>query len=170
MKEKAPYFIEVPRANLREVPVNVRILDWSEIYGGYAAGEAEEQATRCIDCGNPYCEWQCPVHNYIPNWLKLAREGRVIEAATLMHETNPLPEICGRICPQDRLCEGACTLNDGFGAVTIGSAEKYITDTALALGWRPDLSKRVWTGKKVAVIGAGPAGIGCADVLVRAGV
>lgn len=93
-----------------------------------------------------------------------------MEAAELSHQTNSLPEVCGRVCPQDRLCEGACTLNDGFGAVTIGSVEKYITDTAFALGWRPDMSKVVWTDKKVAVIGAGPAGIGCADILVRNGV
>ena len=93
-----------------------------------------------------------------------------MEAVELSHQTNSLPEVCGRVCPQDRLCEGACTLNDGFGAVTIGATEKYITDTALAMGWRPDMSKVVWTDKKVAVIGAGPAGIGCADVLVRSGV
>ncbi|MCK5791341.1 MAG: FAD-dependent oxidoreductase, partial [Ketobacter sp.] len=112
----------------------------------------------------------CPVHNYIPNWLKLVSEGNILEAAELSHQTNTLPEVCGRVCPQDRLCEGACTLNDGFGAVTIGSVEKYISDTALAMGWRPDMSDVVWTDKKVAVIGAGPAGLGCADVLVRNGV
>ncbi|KZX75965.1 glutamate synthase, partial [Alcanivorax sp. HI0011] len=106
----------------------------------------------------------------IPNWLKLISEGNLMEAVELSHQTNSLPEVCGRVCPQDRLCEGACTLNDGFGAVTIGATEKYITDTALAMGWRPDMSKVVWTDKKVAVIGAGPAGIGCADVLVRSGV
>jgi glutamate synthase (NADPH/NADH) small chain len=97
-------------------------------------------------------------------------EGNLEQAAELSHQTNTLPEICGRVCPQDRLCEGACTLNDGFGAVTIGSVEKYITDTALEQGWRPDLSNVVATGKKVAVIGAGPAGLGCADVLTRNGV
>jgi glutamate synthase (NADPH/NADH) small chain len=102
--------------------------------------------------------------------LKLISEGNLMEAVELSHQTNSLPEVCGRVCPQDRLCEGACTLNDGFGAVTIGATEKYITDTALAMGWRPDMSKVVWTDKKVAVIGAGPAGIGCADVLVRSGV
>ena len=170
MKDQVPYFIEVPRANPGEVPVAVRVLGWTEIYGSYAKGETEEQAARCIDCGNPYCEWQCPVHNYIPNWLKLAQQGRVIEAATLMHETNPLPEICGRICPQDRLCEGACTLNDGFGAVTIGAIEKDIVDKAFALGWRPDLSNVAQTGKRVAIVGAGPAGLSAADRLLRAGI
>ena len=170
MSEKPPYFIEVPRATPLEVPVAVRVLDWREIYGSFEGGQGEQQATRCIDCGNPYCEWQCPVHNYIPNWLKLAREGRVVEAATLMHETNPLPEICGRICPQDRLCEGACTLNDGFGAVTIGAIEKDVVDRAFQQGWRPDLASVKPTGKRVAIVGAGPAGLSCADRLVRAGI
>ncbi|MCG8314671.1 MAG: FAD-dependent oxidoreductase, partial [Pseudomonadales bacterium] len=108
--------------------------------------------------------------NFIPNWLKLVSEGNIKEAAELSHQTNTLPEVCGRVCPQDRLCEGACTLNDGFGAVTIGSVEKYITDTAFAMGWRPDMSKVVATDKKVAIIGAGPAGLGCADILSRNGV
>ena len=170
MSEKPPYFIEVPRATPLEVPVAVRVLGWHEIYGSFESGQREQQATRCIDCGDPYCEWECPVHNYIPDWLKLARDGRVVEAAALMHETNPLPEICERICPQDRLCEGACTLNDGFGAVTIGAIEKDIVDKAFALGWRPDLSNVVPTGKRVAIVGAGPAGLSAADRLVRAGV
>ncbi|HEX7763350.1 MAG TPA: FAD-dependent oxidoreductase, partial [Cellvibrio sp.] len=132
--------------------------------------QAAGQADRCLDCGNPYCEWKCPVHNYIPQWLKLANDGKIIEAAELSHKTNSLPEVCGRVCPQDRLCEGACTLNDGFGAVTIGSIEKYITDKAFQMGWRPDLSAVVKTDKRVAVIGAGPAGLACADVLIRNGV
>jgi glutamate synthase (NADPH/NADH) small chain len=111
------------------------------------------------------------VHNYIPNWLKLVAEGNLLEAAELSHKTNSLPEICGRVCPQDRLCEGACTLNQGgFGAVTIGAVEKYISDEAFKLGWRPDMSNVVATGKKVAIVGAGPAGLGCADVLARNGV
>lgn len=170
MKEKNPYFIDVPRSPPREIPVAVRVLGWGEIYGGFDGGQGEEQAARCIDCGNPYCEWKCPVHNYIPNWLKLAKEGRVLEAATLMHETNPLPEICGRVCPQDRLCEGACTLNDGFGAVTIGAIEKNIVDEALKQGWRPNLANVRPTGHRVAIVGAGPAGLAAADRLARAGV
>ncbi len=131
---------------------------------------ASQQAGRCLACGNPFCEWKCPVHNYIPNWLKLIQEGNLLEAAELSHKTNSLPEMCGRICPQDRLCEGACTLNDGLGAVTIGSIEKYITDEAFKQGWTPDMSNVKATGKKVAVIGAGPAGLGCADILTRSGV
>lgn len=98
--------------------------------------------------GNPYCEWKCPVHNYIPNWLKLANEGRIFEAAELSHQTNTLPEVCGRVCPQDRLCEGSCTLNDEFGAVTIGNIERYINDKAFEMGWRPDMSGVKQTGKK----------------------
>ena len=163
-------FLDVPRTDPDKLPVEVRVHDYREIYGGYDAEHAKSQAGRCLDCGNPYCEWKCPVHNYIPQWLKLVEEGNLFAAAELSHATNSLPEICGRVCPQDRLCEGACTLNDGFGAVTIGSVEKYITDEAYKQGWRPDMSKVKPTGKRVAVVGAGPAGLGCADVLVRNGV
>ena len=163
-------FVEVGRCDPKKVAMVDRTEDFGEIYETFQPEQAEEQSHRCLECGNPYCEWKCPVHNYIPNWLKLVSEGNILEAAELCHQTNSLPEVCGRVCPQDRLCEGACTLNDGFGAVTIGSAEKYITDTAFAMGWRPDMSKVVWTEKKVAVIGAGPAGLGCADILVRNGV
>jgi glutamate synthase (NADPH/NADH) small chain len=163
-------FLDVPRHDPKKKDIEDRKHKYEEIYYPFETREVEHQAHRCLHCGNPYCEWKCPVHNYIPNWLKLISEGNLMEAVELSHQTNSLPEVCGRVCPQDRLCEGACTLNDGFGAVTIGATEKYITDTALAMGWRPDMSKVVWTDKKVAVIGAGPAGIGCADVLVRSGV
>ncbi len=163
-------FLDVPRVDPRKKDIEDRKERYEEIYYPFETREVEHQAHRCLHCGNPYCEWKCPVHNYIPNWLKLISEGNLMEAVELAHQTNSLPEVCGRVCPQDRLCEGACTLNDGFGAVTIGATEKYIADTALAMGWRPDMSKVVWTDKKVAVIGAGPAGIGCADVLVRNGV
>ncbi|RJQ46591.1 MAG: glutamate synthase small subunit, partial [Gammaproteobacteria bacterium] len=163
-------FLDVARADPEKTPAVIRIHKSSEIYGQFDAGAAAKQAARCLGCGNPYCEWKCPVHNYIPNWLKLIEEGNLFEAAELSHKTNSLPEVCGRVCPQDRLCEGACTLNDGFGAVTIGSIEKYITDEAVKQGWRPDISGVVMNGKRVAVIGAGPAGLGCADVLTRNGV
>lgn len=163
-------FIDEERRDPKKTPVPIRIYKWNEIYEQYDPYSAESQAARCLECGNPYCEWKCPVHNYIPHWLKLIEEGKLYEAAELSHQTNSLPEICGRICPQDRLCEGACTLNDGFGAVTIGSIEKYITDEAVKQGWKPDLSKVVKTDKRVAIVGAGPAGLGCADVLVRNGV
>ena len=163
-------FIEVPRVDPAKKPADERRREFAEIYGQFDAESAAIQAHRCLHCGNPYCEWKCPVHNYIPNWLQLVSEGRLLEAAEISHRTNSLPEVCGRVCPQDRLCEGACTLNDGFGAVTIGAVERYITDQALAAGWRPDLSQVVSTGKRVAIVGAGPAGLGCADILVRNGV
>jgi len=163
-------FLEVGRKDPNKRSSRKRTKEFVEIYEPFNRHQVAEQSHRCIECGNPYCEWKCPVHNYIPNWLKLISEGNVMEAVELCHQTNSLPEVCGRVCPQDRLCEGACTLNDGFGAVTIGNAEKYITDTAFALGWKPDMSKVVWTDKKVAIIGAGPAGLGCADILVRNGV
>ena len=170
MTEKTMQFLDVPRKDPDKLPVEVRIQEFREIYAPYSAEAAGQQAGRCLGCGNPFCEWKCPVHNYIPNWLNLINEGKLFEAAELSHQTNSLPEMCGRICPQDRLCEGACTLNDGIGAVSIGSIEKYITDEAFKQGWKPDMSNIVRTGKRVAVIGAGPAGLGCADVLVRNGV
>jgi glutamate synthase (NADPH) small chain len=170
MSQKDFQFLELPRKMPKEIPSQLRIHSWDEIYGSFESAGAAQQAGRCLDCGNPYCEWKCPVHNYIPNWLKLVQENRLFEAATLAHETNPLPEVCGRVCPQDRLCEGACTLNTGFESVTIGSIEKYIVDEAFKQGWRPDLSNVVATGKRVAVIGAGPAGLACADRLARAGI
>ena len=163
-------FLEVGRFDPHKKSLEERKISFVEIYGEYNQTEVSNQAHRCLDCGNPYCEWKCPVHNYIPDWLKLVNEGNIIEAAELCHQTNSLPEMCGRVCPQDRLCEGACTLNDGFGAVTIGSTEKYITDKAFEMGWKPDMSYRTWTDKKVAIVGAGPAGIACADVLTRSGV
>ncbi len=163
-------FLDVERRSPAKKPMEARTEEFVEIYDPFTEQAVAEQSHRCLDCGNPYCEWKCPVHNLIPNWLKLLSEGRLFEAADLSHQTNTLPEVCGRVCPQDRLCEGACTLHDGFGAVTIGNAEKYITDTALAMGWRPNLSDVIPTGKRVAIIGAGPAGLGCADILVRNGV
>nr|WP_320011328.1 FAD-dependent oxidoreductase [uncultured Desulfobulbus sp.] len=163
-------FLDVERKLPPKISVITRKTGFSEIYEKSGQSEIQHQAHRCLACGNPYCEWKCPVHNYIPNWLKLISEGNLIKAVELSHQTNSLPEICGRVCPQDRLCEGACTLNDGFGAVTIGNVEKYITEQALAQGWQPDMSGVVWTDKRVAIIGAGPAGLGCADILARNGV
>jgi glutamate synthase (NADPH) small chain len=163
-------FVDVGRGEPDKRTLESRTTQFVEIYEPYSSNQVADQAHRCLECGNPYCEWKCPVHNFIPNWLKLVSEGNLFEAAELSHATNTLPEVCGRICPQDRLCEGACTLEDGFGAVTIGASEKYITDTALAMGWRPDLSAVVATDKRVAIVGAGPAGLACADVLTRAGV
>ena len=170
-------FLNKARRDGEKTAAVIRIHEFKEIYAKMDEPQAKEQAGRCLDCGNPYCEWKCPVHNYIPNWLKLVDEGRLFEAAQLSHETNSLPEVCGRVCPQDRLCEGACTLSKdgvdgkgGFGAVTIGQVEKYISEEAFKAGWRPDMSQVKPTGKKVAIIGAGPAGLSCADILARNGV
>ncbi len=170
MNQNLFQFIEVERVDPQKKRIERRRHEFVEIYNPFQKSQVQMQADRCLDCGNPYCEWKCPVHNYIPDWLRLANEGRIVEAAELCHQTNSLPEVCGRVCPQDRLCEGACTLHNDYGAVTIGNIEKYIVDTAFAMGWRPDLSKVESTGKKVAVVGAGPAGLGCADILVRNGV
>jgi glutamate synthase (NADPH) small chain len=170
MADKHMQFLDLPRKDPDKFAVDVRIKHFGEIYSQYSAESAGQQAGRCISCGNPFCEWKCPVHNYIPNWLALVNDGKLFEAAELSHQTNSLPEVCGRICPQDRLCEGACTLNDGLGAVSIGAIEKYITDEAFRQGWKPDMTHVVRTAKRVAVIGAGPAGLACADVLVRNGV
>lgn len=170
MSKNVYQFIDVKRIDPPKKPIDERKIDFVEIYNPLSSVQSAGQADRCLDCGNPYCEWKCPVHNYIPQWLELVTEGKIFEAADLCHQTNSLPEMCGRVCPQDRLCESACTLNDEFGAVTIGNIEKYITDTAFAQGWKPDLSNVEKTGKRVAVIGAGPAGLACADVLTRHGV
>lgn len=163
-------FLKVERGGIAKRDSNKRRFDFKEVYRNATGDDLCQQSGRCLDCGNPYCEWKCPLHNYIPNWLELVANGQYQQAAELMHETNPLPEICGRVCPQDRLCEQACTLNTGFGAVTIGAIEKNITDRALANNWRPDLTKVIPTGKAVAIVGAGPAGLGCAELLVRNGV
>ena len=170
MADKHLQFLDIPRKDPDKLGVEVRTKQFREIYAQYSPESAAQQAGRCISCGNPFCEWKCPVHNYIPNWLALINDGKLFEAAELSHQTNSLPEMCGRICPQDRLCEGACTLNDGLGAVSIGAIEKYITDEAFRLGWKPDMSNVARTGKRVAVVGAGPAGLACADILVRNGV
>jgi glutamate synthase (NADPH/NADH) small chain len=163
-------FLEVERLDPEKQPAHLRIRHFDEIYGAYSSNTAAEQAERCIACGIPFCQWECPVKNNIPDWLRLLEDGNLFAAAELSHRTNSLPEICGRICPQDRLCEGACTLNNDFGAVSIGSLEKHITDEAFRQGWRPDMSAVVETGHRVAIVGAGPAGLGAADILVRHGV
>jgi len=170
MSKNVYQFIDVKRIDPAKKSISERKINFVEIYKPLSSVQSAGQADRCLECGNPYCEWKCPVHNYIPQWLELVAEDRIFEAADLCHQTNSLPEMCGRVCPQDRLCEQACTLNDEFGAVTIGNIEKHITDTALAQGWKPDLSEVIKTGKRVAVIGAGPAGLACADVLTRNGV
>ncbi|HEY0209532.1 formate-dependent uric acid utilization protein AegA [Acerihabitans sp.] len=160
-----------PRLEATKIPLEQRKNGFAEIYQPFNEAQIGEQSERCLNCGDrTICQWTCPLHNAIPQWIKLANQGRILEAAELSHQTSSLPEVCGRVCPQDRLCEQSCTLNDRHGAVTIGHIERYITETAFAQGWRPDMSQVIPSGKRVAVIGAGPAGLGCADVLVRNGI
>lgn len=143
-----------------------RARDFREIAERYAAPEGDAQAARCSQCGVPYCSVHCPLHNHIPDWLRLTAEGRLREAYELSNATSTMPEICGRICPQDRLCEGNCVIEfSGHGAVTIGSVEKYITDTAWAEGWVEPLRPGPATGQSVGIIGAGPAGLTAAEYL-----
>lgn len=143
-----------------------RARDFREIAERYAAPQADAQASRCSQCGVPYCSVHCPLHNHIPDWLRLTAEGRLREAYELSNATSTMPEICGRICPQDRLCEGNCVIEfSGHGAVTIGSVEKYITDTAWAEGWVEPIRAGKPTGQSVGIVGAGPAGLTAAEYL-----
>src|SRR5437868_1810222 len=128
-------FVAVPKAMPDKRAAEARGQDFQEIYGEYVAQAAAEQAGRCSQCGVPFCQVHCPLHNNIPDWLKLTAEGRLEEAYEVAQATNNFPEICGRICPQDRLCEGNCVIEKGFESVSIGSVEKYITDIAWANGW-----------------------------------
>ncbi len=143
-----------------------RAEDFSEISRAYAVAKAEEQSSRCSQCGVPYCSTHCPLHNHIPDWLRLTAEGRLREAYELSNATSTMPEICGRICPQDRLCEGNCVIEfSGHGAVTIGSVEKFITDTAWEEGWVEPIVPGPAKGQSIGVIGAGPAGLTVADLM-----
>lgn len=155
-----------PRGEPDKLAIEARKTTFEEIYLPFRAAQAEREAARCLTCGeHSICEWTCPLHNLIPQWIELVKVGDIDAAVELSHQTNCLPEITGRVCPQDRLCEGACTLRDEYGAVTIGNIERYISDRALSKGWRPDLSDVQKLDKRVAIIGAGPAGLACADVL-----
>ncbi len=169
--QKMLKFVTVGRDMPEKRPPNLRRQDFHEIYGEYAAAKAEEQSSRCSQCGVPYCQSHCPLHNNIPDWLRLTAEGRLQEAYELSQATNTFPEICGRICPQDRLCEGNCVIEQsGHGTVTIGSVEKYITDTAMEEGWVKPIRPAVERSESVGIIGAGPGGLAAADMLRRAGV
>ncbi|MEO1563281.1 MAG: NAD(P)-dependent oxidoreductase [Pseudomonadota bacterium] len=164
-------FVDVDRAMPEKRVPNLRTKDYDEIYQQYAADKAEEQASRCSQCGVPYCQTHCPLHNNIPDWLRLTAEGRLQEAYEISQETNTFPEICGRICPQDRLCEGNCVIEQsGHGTVTIGSVEKYITDTAWEQGWVKPVQPSAERPESVGIIGAGPAGLAAADMLRRQGI
>ncbi|MDG1531446.1 MAG: NAD(P)-dependent oxidoreductase [Paracoccaceae bacterium] len=150
---------------------DLRSKDFDEIYSAYAGEKGAEQASRCSQCGVPYCQTHCPLHNNIPDWLRMTAEGRLQEAYELSQETNTFPEICGRICPQDRLCEGNCVIEQsGHGTVTIGSIEKYITDTAWENGWVKPAAPHAERAESVGIIGSGPGGLAAADRLRRAGV
>ncbi len=147
-----------------------RSQDFDEIYRDFAAAKATEQASRCSQCGVPYCQTHCPLHNNIPDWLRLTAEGRLEDAYDLSQATNTFPEICGRICPQDRLCEGNCVIeNSGHGTVTIGAVEKYLTDKAWEMGWVKPIKLMAERPESVGIIGAGPGGLAAADVLRRRG-
>jgi glutamate synthase small subunit-like protein len=160
-----------PRGEPDKLPLAARKTGFDEIYLPFRADQAKREADRCLTCGDhSVCEWTCPLHNHIPQWIERVKAGDIETAVELSHQTNCLPEITGRVCPQDRLCEGACTVRDEYGAVTIGNIERYISDQALAKGWRPDLQHVKAVDKRVAIIGAGPAGLACADVLARRGI
>ncbi|WP_436856701.1 formate-dependent uric acid utilization protein AegA [Citrobacter tructae] len=159
------------RGEADKLAIDARKASFDEIYLPFTPSQAEQEASRCLKCGeHSICEWTCPLHNHIPQWIELVKAGDIDAAVELSHQTNCLPEITGRVCPQDRLCEGACTVRDEYGAVTIGNIERFISDQALGKGWRPDLSHVQKVDKRVAIIGAGPAGLACADVLARHGV
>ena len=169
--EKMLKFVTVGRDMPQKRPPNLRARDFHEIYAEYALPKAEEQAGRCSQCGVPYCQTHCPLHNNIPDWLRMTAAGRLEEAYDLSQATNTFPEICGRICPQDRLCEGNCVIEQsGHGTVTIGSVEKFITDTAWEQGWVKPIRPASERSDSVGIIGAGPAGLAAADMLRRQGV
>lgn len=171
MMRSAQALDKPPRIGARRLEAKKRKQHFNEIYQGLSPAQADYEAGRCLYCAQKaWCNWACPLHNAIPDFIRLVREGRIIEAAELSHQTSSLPEICGRVCPQDRLCEGACTLKERSGSVTIGNLERYITDEALRQGWRPTPPSVKARREKVAVVGAGPAGLGCADILARGGV
>ncbi|MGC9418400.1 MAG: NAD(P)-dependent oxidoreductase [Rhodovulum sp.] len=169
-KRKMLQFVDVAKEMPEKRDADSRAHDFNEIYAEYAGEQAAEQAARCSQCGVPYCQSHCPLHNNIPDWLRLTAEGRLQEAYELSQATNTFPEICGRICPQDRLCEGNCVIEQsGHGTVTIGAVEKYITDTAWDEGWVQPIAPAEERPESVGIIGAGPGGLAAADVLRRAG-
>ena len=170
MAQRMLKFVDVERETPEKRDAEARRADFDEIYRQYAAEKAETQAARCSQCGVPFCQSHCPLHNNIPDWLKLTAEGRLREAYETSQATNTFPEICGRICPQDRLCEGNCVIEQsGHGTVTIGAIEKYLTDTAFAEGWVETIAPATERAESVGIIGAGPGGLAAADRLRRMG-
>jgi len=170
MTEKMLKFVKIEQQTPNKRKVDKRLDDFQEIYDQFIHDKAKEQSSRCSQCGVPFCQVHCPLHNNIPDWLKLTAEGRLQEANELAHSTNNMPEICGRICPQDRLCEGNCVIEQsGHGTVTIGSVEKYITDNAWEKGWIKPIKITKEINQSVGIIGAGPAGLACGEELRKLG-
>jgi glutamate synthase (NADPH) small chain len=170
MADKMLRFVSLDQELPEKRSAELRAQDFQEIYASYLAEKAADQAARCSQCGVPFCQVHCPLHNNIPDWLKLTAEGRLQEAYELSQATNNMPEVCGRICPQDRLCEGNCVIEQsGHGTVTIGAVEKYLTDTAWREGWVKPLKPRVQRSEHIGIVGAGPAGLAAAEELRRMG-
>ncbi len=170
MAERMLKFTTVERVTPRKRAADARAGDFHEIYADFIDAKAAEQASRCSQCGIPFCQTHCPLHNNIPDWLRMTAEGRLEEAYQLSQATNSMPEVCGRICPQDRLCEGSCTIEQsGHGTVTIGAVERYLTDKAWEQGWVAPLAAGPDQGRSVGIIGAGPAGLAAAEKLREAG-
>jgi len=169
MSSKMLQFVSQAKAMPEKRKADKRVADFDEIYGDFQVADAETQASRCSQCGVPFCQVNCPLHNNIPDWLMLTAEGRMQEAYELSSQTNNFPEICGRICPQDRLCEGSCVIEKGFESVTIGAVEKHITETAFAEGWVKPAAPQTERAESVGIIGAGPAGLAAAEMLRHRG-
>ena len=170
MTKKMLKFVDLKKETPPKRETNNRKKDFNEIYNEFISDKAKEQSSRCSQCGVPFCQIHCPLNNNIPDWLKLTAEGRLKEAYEVSQSTNNMPEVCGRICPQDRLCEGNCVIEQsGHGTVTIGSIEKHITDTAWKKGWVKPLIVKKELEQSIGIIGAGPAGMACAEELRRLG-
>ena len=170
MTEKMLKFTEIKQQNPNKRISDKRVGDFGEIYDQFINDRAKRQSSRCSQCGVPFCQIHCPLNNNIPDWLKLTAEGRIKEASDLAHSTNNMPEVCGRICPQDRLCEGNCVIEQsGHGTVTIGSVEKYITDTAWEKGWIKPIKIEKEINQSIGIIGSGPAGLACSEELRKLG-
>jgi len=170
MTERMLKFVAVERRQPQKRAADVRTGDFHEVYADFIDAKATEQASRCSQCGIPFCQTHCPLHNNIPDWLRMTAEGRLQEAYELSAATSTMPEICGRICPQDRLCEGSCVIEQsGHGTVTIGSVEKYLTDKAWLEGWVKPLAPRRERAQSVGIVGAGPAGLSAAEALREKG-
>ena len=171
MTEKMLKFVEIGQQNPPKRETGQRKTDFKEIYDEFIKDKAKTQSSRCSQCGVPFCQIHCPLSNNIPDWLKLTAEGRLEEAFKLSQSTNNMPEVCGRICPQDRLCEGNCVIEQsGHGTVTIGSIEKFITDTAWENNWIKPIKVKNEKSESVGIIGAGPAGLACAEELRKEGI